>query len=260
MKDGFPLPPLVEAKIAPPVLRAGFIDRPRIHETLDESAATALTLVAAPAGYGKTTAVRGWCARRDTAVAWVQTRWRHNDPIRLWTHIATAADRIRPGLGRPSLRRLDASDTSIESAVGELTNSLKSYGDDVVLVLDEVESVPHADCISSISSAVRSLPANARLVVISRSDPALGLPQLRARGELAELRARDLAFTPAEAHELLVEREGIDLSPLEVGVRMNAPRGGPPHCSSPPSGCGTWGIHATRCTSSAAITASSPIT
>ena len=219
--------PLAEAKISAPVLRTRLIDRPRVHEALDAGGAAALTLVAAPAGYGKTTAVRAWCARSDLALAWVRLDAHDNDPVRLWTSIATAIDRIRPGLGRPALRHLKASGHSIDGSVDELANSIMAFGGELALVLDDLHLVTQADCIASLNHAVATLPANARLIVISRTDPALRLPQLRATGELAELRARDLMLTPAEAHEVLVEQEGIDLTEAEVELLHQRTEGWP---------------------------------
>src|SRR6185436_6461174 len=94
--DGADLWPLAEAKLAAPRPRAGLVDRPRILRALDAGADAALTLVAAPPGFGKSTAVRTWCAGRSAAYAWVTLDARDNDPVRLWTYIATAVDRIRP--------------------------------------------------------------------------------------------------------------------------------------------------------------------
>ena len=210
-------PPLAEAKISAPVLRAGLIDRARVRASLDAGCAAALTLVAAPAGYGKTTAVRAWCADRDAALAWVRLDAHDNDAARMWTSIAAAVDRIRSGLGRPAMRRLQAGG-SIEHAVDELANSILSFDRELVLVLDDLHAVTHADCISSLNHAVVVLPANAQLIVLARADPALRLPQLRAGGDLVEVRARELVFTPAEVHQLLVEQEGIALSADEVAL------------------------------------------
>jgi LuxR family transcriptional regulator, maltose regulon positive regulatory protein len=98
--------PLAEAKLAAPRQRSGLVDRPRILQVLDAGADAALTLLAAPPGFGKSTAVRAWCASRSEPHAWVTLDARDNDPVRLWTYIATAVDRIRPGLGRTTLGRL----------------------------------------------------------------------------------------------------------------------------------------------------------
>ena len=100
------LPPLAEAKLALPEIRRGIVDRPRIRRALDVGSGAALTLVAAPAGYGKTTAVRAWCASQRTALAWVTLTGADNYPVRLWTYVAISLDRVRQGLGRSALRRL----------------------------------------------------------------------------------------------------------------------------------------------------------
>ena len=97
-------PPLAEAKLAPPRPRAGIVHRQRVMRALDAGTDAALTLVAAPPGYGKTTAVRAWCASRQAAPAWVTLDSEDNDPARLWTYVATAVDRARKGLGRATLQ------------------------------------------------------------------------------------------------------------------------------------------------------------
>ena len=98
------LPPLVEAKLSAPRVPRGLIDRPRIRHALEAEAL--LTLVGAPAGYGKTTAIRTWCATQEAALAWVTLDSSDDDPSRMWTYVATAVDRIRPGLGLPAMRRI----------------------------------------------------------------------------------------------------------------------------------------------------------
>jgi LuxR family transcriptional regulator, maltose regulon positive regulatory protein len=100
------LPPLAEAKLAAPRQRAEIVQRPRLRKALDGGEGAALTLVAAPAGYGKTTAVRDWCAIRQVPLAWVTLDVGDNDPARLWRYVATAVDRVRQGLGRGALQRL----------------------------------------------------------------------------------------------------------------------------------------------------------
>ncbi len=207
--------PLAQTKISAPLLHAGMIDRPRVREALEESGEAALTLIAAPAGYGKTTAVRSWCANRDAALAWVRLDKDDNDPVRMWTAVATAVDRVRAGLGRPAMRRMSVIGESLEAVVDELSNSLNAYGRDLVLVLDDLHLVTRAECIAALNHAVANFPPNVRLIVISRADPALRLAQLRASGELAELRASTLAFTTAEANQLLADHQ-VGLSAADV--------------------------------------------
>ena len=100
-----------------------------------------LTLVAAPAGYGKTTAVRAWCESREGAFAWVTLDEGDNDPVRFWTYVATAVDRVRQGLGRGALQRLSVAGSSIERAVDELMNAIAAYGSGLALVLDDLQTV-----------------------------------------------------------------------------------------------------------------------
>ncbi len=208
--------PLAEAKLAAPRQRSGLVVRRDVLRALEAGEEAVLTLVAAPAGYGKTTAVRAWCAGAEAPLAWVTLDAGDNDPVRLWTYVATAVDRIRQGLGRQALRRLRTVGGPIENPVDELMNGMADFGERLVLVLDDVHAVTDSECLASIDYALERLPANVRLIMLTRIDPQLGLAQLRARGGLAELRAEDLGFSAEEARELLVERGGIDLEDCEV--------------------------------------------
>lgn len=218
--------PFVEAKIAVPAVRRAALDRPRLRRLLDQDD-TPLVLVAAPAGYGKTTAVRAWCATLDVGLAWVTLDVGDDDPIRLWRYVATAVDRIRPGLGRTALQRLDAPGAGAGDAVDELMNGIGAYGRPLVLVLDDLQTVTSSASMSSLYDALLHLPANARVIVLTRSDPPLGLARLRAGSELVELRATDLAFTADEARELLVSRGRVALGAHEIELLVRRTEGWP---------------------------------
>lgn len=221
------LPPLAEAKLAAPRQRTGIVPRPRVMRALDAGADAALTLVAAPTGYGKTTAVRAWCASSKTAFAWATLDAGDNDPARLWTYVATAVDRVRDGLGRRALHRLQSSGLAIETIVDELMNGIAGFGQELALVLDDFHTVTDRRCVASIEYALEHLPTTARLIMITRADPALGLARLRARGVLAELRASDLSLTAAESRELLVDRAGVQLGAEEIEVLHERTEGWP---------------------------------
>ena len=218
---------LVEAKLAVPSVRHGVVDRPRVMRALEAGHDAALMLVAAPAGYGKTTAVRAWCASRDASVAWVTLDAGDNDPVRLWRYVATAVDRVRSGLGRAALRMLGVAGSPVEAAVDELMNGVAALGSELVVVLDDLHAVTSEECLSSIDYALAHLPPNAHVLAIARTDPALRLAALRAAGALVEVRGADLAFTAAEAHELLVVLGHLKLGTEEIEALVERTEGWP---------------------------------
>jgi LuxR family transcriptional regulator, maltose regulon positive regulatory protein len=158
---GAELWPLAEAKLAAPRQRPGLVDRPRIMQTLDAGVDAALTLVAAPPGFGKSTAVRAWCETRGELLAWVTLDSRDNDPVRLWTYIATAVDRIRPGLGRRTLGQIGET-ADISGPLDELLNRIAGSGSELVIVLDDLQTVTDPETLASIDYAVERLSPRTR--------------------------------------------------------------------------------------------------
>ena len=217
--------PLAEAKLAAPRQRAGLVDRPRILRALDAGAETALTLVAAPPGFGKSTAVRAWCANRTTAHAWVTVDARDNDPVRLWTYVTAAVDRIRPGLGRATLTRLRAA-SDVASPIDELLNAIAGLGAELVSSLTTCKPSPMARRWHR-STMPSSISRRTHADRDQRIDPALKLARLRAGGPHSELRSDELALTLAEARELLVERGRIPLGDDEVKLLHERTEGWP---------------------------------
>jgi ATP/maltotriose-dependent transcriptional regulator MalT len=219
--------PLVDAKLAVPSVRHGLVDRPRVNRALDRGVDATLTLVAAPAGYGKTTAVRAWCASREVALAWVTLDEGDNDPVLLWRYVATAVDRVRPGLGRGALRRLGVAGGAVEVAIDELMNGAGALGSELVVVLDDVHAVTSEECLSSIEYALGHVPSNLHVVLLARVDPALRLARLRDADELVEVRGDELAFTAAEARELLVVLGRLGLGAEEIEMLVERTEGWP---------------------------------
>jgi LuxR family maltose regulon positive regulatory protein len=220
-------PPLIETKLLPPRGRSQLVPRPRLLRALDGFSSTALTLVDAPVGFGKTVLAQSWGAQTDTAIAWVSIDSADDDPVRLWTYVATAVDRVRPGLGRGALARLRSVDVPAETVVDELVNSIAAFGQPLALVLDDLHALKSDACFNSFEHAVEQLPAQARIVATTRSDPRIALGRLRARGALGEIRARDLAFTLDEARELVVEKEHIALADDDLEMLVDRTEGWP---------------------------------
>ena len=207
--------PLAEAKLAAPRFRPEMVSRPRVTRRLDAVDGPTLRLVAAPPGYGKTIAVRAWCESRGEAFAWVTLDAGDNDPLRLWRYVAAAVDRVREGLGRTALQRLRVPGASVEPAIDALMNGIAAFGSELAIVLDDAHAVTAPDALASLDYALGHQVPQAKLVLVARRDPALALARLRAHGELAELRADELAFRADETAELL-QRSGVSLAAPEV--------------------------------------------
>ena len=217
---------VIEPKLMLPRIHAGMVRRRRLLELLDDHGASSLSVLDAGVGYGKTTLVRSWCIERPEPVIWMTLDPADDDPVRLWMHLATGVDRLDRGLGARALKRLGVRGVQVETAVDELMNGLVAYGRPVTIVLDDLHAVRSEASLSSIGYAIERLPAGVRLVVSTRSDPAVGLAKLRASRALTEVRARELAFTVDEARELLI-REGVELSGEGVDLLVERTEGWP---------------------------------
>lgn len=202
---------LSEAKLMLPRAQPGTIRRPRLLRSLDDGRSASLTLVDAPVGYGKTMLLRSWCAEHARPIAWITLDDADADPVRLWTYVATSVDRVAQGVARPTLKRLAVPGAPVELAVDQLLSALHSHGQPLTIVLDDLHLLGSEPSYRSVEHAVERLPQNVRVLAATRSDPPIRLARLRARSGLAEIRARDLAFTVEEARELLVGRERIEL-------------------------------------------------
>src|SRR4051794_2179499 len=133
--------PLIETKLTLGRQRPERLPRRRLLAELDRFAPAALTLIDAPVGFGKTVLAQAWCEHTDAAVAWVSLDAGDNDPVRLWTYVATAVDRVRPGLGRMALARLRTPGVPATVAVDELVNGIAAYGEPLAIVLDDLHLV-----------------------------------------------------------------------------------------------------------------------
>jgi LuxR family maltose regulon positive regulatory protein len=201
---------LLATKLHMPGPQPGFVPRPRLAEALGEGLARGRVLVCAPAGFGKTALLADWARGDGRAVAWLGLDGGDSDPARFWRYVVAALDRARPGLaGRVG----SPPQASAEGLVTALVNELAAGPgpDEVLLVLDDYHLVESGPVHESVAFLLENLPPGLRVVVSGRADPPLPLARLRARGQLAELRAADLRFTGEEAAALLREAIGADL-------------------------------------------------
>src|SRR5215207_7606727 len=213
--------PLLETKLHVPRRRPGLVARPRLIDRLSRGAESALTLVSAPAGFGKTSLLADWLAAAgvdERCTAWLSLDQRDNDPALFWTYLVTALKTAVPGVGGSALSLLDSPQPTMDVVRATLINDLGATSSDVVVVLDDYHVLEARDVLQGMAFLLEHLPRQIHLVIASRADPALPLARLRGRGELVEIRAADLRFTPDEAAAYLNGVMGLVLSAGDVAA------------------------------------------
>ena len=213
--------PLLETKLHVPRWRRGLVARPRLSERLSRGAESALTLVSAPAGFGKTTLLAEWLAAAPAdgrSVAWLSLDQRDNDPALFWTYLVAALKTAASEVGSGALSLLQPPRPPSEAGLVTLLNDLDALSNDVVLVLDDYHVIDAREVQDGMAFLLEHLPPQIHLVIGSRADPVLPLARLRGRGELVEIRAADLRFTPGEAAEYLNEMMGLVLTAADVAA------------------------------------------
>jgi LuxR family maltose regulon positive regulatory protein len=204
-----------------PPAHARRVTRPRLIERLGESLRRKLTLVSAPAGFGKTVLLGDWSRRVESPVAWVTLDDGDNDSMRFWGYVLTALDRVPAleGTAKAALALVqDASAAAVEPALAALINALaeREAAPEVALVLDDYHTLTAPPVHDSLAYLLEHLPPTMHVILASRADPPLPLARLRAHGQLLELRAHDLRFTSAETSAFLNDLLGLNLSPDDV--------------------------------------------
>jgi LuxR family transcriptional regulator, maltose regulon positive regulatory protein len=216
---------LLETKLYVPRSPRGLVLRPRLSERLDRGTASKLVLVSAPAGFGKTTLLTEWLAARPSALAdersaaWLSLDRADNDPASFWAYVIAALRTVASGLGESALSLLDAPQPSpIETVLTTLLNDLGAVAGEIVLVLDDYHVIDAREVQDGMAFLLDHLPPWLHVVIAGRADPPLPLARMRARGELAEIRAADLRFTADEAAAYLNEMMGPQLTARDVAV------------------------------------------
>ncbi len=208
-----PLPPLLATKLHVPRPRTPLVPRAYLVQRLQQGIAGPLTLVSAPAGFGKTTLLTQWRAATRTPVAWLSLGPEDNDPTRFLAYLIAALQTLDAQVGTTALALLHTPQPpSPETVLAMLTNDLVSREtEDAALVLDDYHLLTAEPIHRGVIYLVEHLPPQMHLLLASRADPPLPLARLRARGQLMEVRAADLRFGPAEASAFLQEVMGLDL-------------------------------------------------
>ncbi len=195
------------------------VSRPRLVERLNEGLHGKLTLISAPAGFGKTTLVSEWLAGRVRPVAWLSLDAEDSDLTRFLTYLVAALQTIAPNLGAGVLDTLQSPQPpSTTTLLTALLNEIAALPDALILVLDDYHAVDSSAVDQALTFLLEHLPPQLHLVITTREDPQLPLARLRAQSHMTELRAAELRFTPAEAAGFLSQVMGLQLAAEEVTV------------------------------------------
>ncbi|MCD4722690.1 MAG: LuxR C-terminal-related transcriptional regulator [Desulfobacula sp.] len=205
-------PTLLHSKIRIPFIQRKCIDRPRLVTRLDRVFTSKLTIVSAPAGYGKTTVLTQWAASSKHPIVWYSLEAGDNDRTRFWIYVATALKAQNDSIGNSALSLLSSSTkSSIEMILTSLINDIVSSGKMLVLILDDYHLITNQKIHDDITFLLHHLPQYLRIIIASRAKLSLSLGRLRAHGQLNELHMDDLRFAVTESLMFFNNLIGTDL-------------------------------------------------
>ncbi|HEY1354227.1 MAG TPA: LuxR C-terminal-related transcriptional regulator [Ktedonobacteraceae bacterium] len=207
----FPPFALLRTKLAIPSLRPHILPRPHLVAEINKGLDFKLTLISAPAGFGKTTLLSEWACQRMPPLIWISLSESDNDPAQFWTYVSMALASLSEQVASRVLELL--SHGRYEAIQTELTNVLVSLPQEFVLVLDDYHTIQNEAIHTAVISLLEYLPWHIRVVIASRTRPPFPLSRLRAYRQLYELRPADLLFTPPEVELFFIRTLGRTLSP-----------------------------------------------
>lgn len=216
---------LLDTKLYAPRPRSSMVPRPRLTERLERGAAARLVIISAPAGFGKTTLLTEWLTaqrpdRAERPVAWLSLDAADNEAAPFWAYVIAALRTAAPGAAESAQSLLDnPQPPPVETLLTTLLNDLsRSAAGDIILVLDDYHVIDSRHVQDGMAFLLDHMPPRLHVVIATRADPPLPLARLRARGELIEVRAKDLRFTPGEAAAYLNETMSLRLAPGDVAA------------------------------------------
>lgn len=208
---------MLATKLFIPPARPNRVHRPRLIEQLNRI--RPLTLIAAPAGFGKTTLLSDWIPQSPHCVTWLSLDEDDNDPIRFWVYVVAALQRLSVDLGVSALTLLQSPQPPpITTILVTLNNEIANFHDNFSIVLDDYHLIKSQPIQEALTFLLDHLPPQMRVIISTRADPRLPIARLRARDQLTELRAADLRFIPEEAAMFLNEVMGLRLSADDIAM------------------------------------------
>lgn len=202
-----------------PTLRSNLVQRPQLTKKLKTVLSSKLTLISAPAGYGKTTLVTEWLDKGEYLVAWLSLDEGDNDPMGFLFYLIAALRQVNRGIGK-AVEAMFQSPQPLPSEVmlTALVNEIASFPESFLLVLDDYHVIHTPPIHQQIAFLIEHQPPQMHLILISREDPLLPLSRLRSRGQMLEIRQKDLRFTADETAEFLKRVMGLKLSTGEIAA------------------------------------------
>lgn len=218
---------LLAAKSAPPAIRARLVERADLIGVLSAEPFRRLTLLSAPAGWGKTTLLAQWVggADDDDRRGWLSLDASDNDPTRFWICVIAALHKASPGVAPLAFELIRTGADPVQVVVPTLLNELGAVDYQVALILDDYHMVENRTVHEQLAFVIERMPPTFRLLIATRSDPLLPLARLRASGELLEVRAEELHFESGEAAQLLRVVLGLDLTDAQVELLFRRTEG-----------------------------------
>ena len=209
---------LLATKLHVPAIGAQLVQRAALLDALSAGRRRKLTLLSAPAGWGKTTVLAQWAlgVGEDERFGWLSLDHSDNDPVWFWMYVISALQKVSPGVGIRAVELLATAADPVQVVLPTLLNDLDTMTSPMVLILDDYHQVVSRTVHEQLAFFISRLPANLHLVLATRSDPLLPLARLRASGDLAELRTDDLRFEASEAHQLLNKVLGLHLADADI--------------------------------------------
>ena len=211
--------PLLQTKLYIPSPRPELVPRPRLIERLNDGLHRKLTLVSAPAGYGKTTLINGWLEQLDSPIAWVSLDDGDNDPTRFLVYLLAALQMVDAQVGKTAVTMLQSPQPPPSTVVvSALINDVVGLSNHCVLVLDDYHVITETAVHQAVTFLLDNLLPNLHLVITSRAIPPLPLPRLRARGQLTEIDQQALRFTTSETAALLNDTLLLNLTSTQIAA------------------------------------------
>ena len=197
------------------------VNRPKLLARINEGLRRGckLTLISAPVGYGKTTLVSNWLSTLNCPIAWLSLDPEDSDPIRFWNYVFSALQTAQVELDQTVLSMLQTEQMPpVENILNVLINQITALPDKVILILDDYHLIDSSSLHLGFNYFLDHLPPQMHLVIITREDPPLPLPQMRVKEQMTELRAKDLRFTAEESAQFLNQSMNLNLQSQEISI------------------------------------------